>query len=107
LLFPSSPYTTLITGYLRYFDLPGPNSETTEKIKAKRRERRKGKKDTGKKAKKDGVTEDDHKEDEMSPEEALKTEENKRKEPFTVLIVSRSYCFRRLSLLMSPLTERH
>jgi len=88
LLFPSSPYTTLITGYLRYFELPGPNDETTEKIKAKRRERRKTKKDAGKKNKKDATAEDDGQEDEMSPEEALKTEENKRKEPYTVLIVS-------------------
>jgi len=88
LLFPSSPYTTLITGYLRYFDLPGPNDETTEKIKSKRRERRKTKKDAAKRNKKDVPAEDDGREDDMSPEDALKTEENKRKEPYTVLIVS-------------------
>jgi hypothetical protein len=73
---------------LRYFDLPGPNDETTEKIKSKRRERRKTKKDAGKKNKKDTSAEDDGREDEMSPEDVLKTEENKRKEPYTVLIVS-------------------
>ena len=88
LLFPSSPYTTLITGYLRYFELPGPNDEVAEKILAKKRERRKAKKDSAKKGKKDAVSDAEVKEDDISPEEALKTEENKRKEPYTVLIVS-------------------
>jgi hypothetical protein len=107
LLFPSSPYTTLITGYLRYFDLPGPNDEVTEKIRAKKRERRKAKKDGGKKGKKDVAPEAESKEDDVSAEDALKTEENKRKEPYTVLIVSRFGTNRcRPSLICALLTER-
>jgi hypothetical protein len=88
LLFPGSPYTTIITGYLRYFSRPEPNDETVAVIKAKRKERRRAKKDTSKKGKKDEKIGDDAKEDDVSPEDALKTEENRRKEPFTVLIVS-------------------
>jgi hypothetical protein len=107
LLFPSSPYTTLITGYLRYFDLPGPNDEVTEKIRAKKRERRKAKKDSGKKGKNEAATEVESKEDEVSAEDALKTEENKRKEPYTVLIVS-GFCTSccRPSLIRASLIER-
>lgn len=85
LLFPTSPYTTLIAGYLRYYGIAGPDEELQQAIKAQRKERRRQKKGY-KKSNKSAKQDQDEKEPEVSPEEALKTEENKRKEPFTVLI---------------------
>lgn len=91
LLFPSSPYTSLIIGYLRYFGRPGPNDETAEELRRKRRERRRvgrGKKEgKGKKVGEGEKNEEEDGEVEGKAEEK-ENEDNKRKEPFTIIVVS-------------------
>ncbi len=102
--FPDSATTSLITGYLRYFDLPLPESSeeisaaTDQKRKLNRRERRKQKAEEWAKS---------HPEEEMPVEEEEEVDEDglfelaqangidgqrmmddSRKDPFSVLMVS-------------------